>query len=245
MKDLCSKGRPFPVVMQDFLEWCGDDVVFCSWGPQDLTELQRNMHYHKMKPLADGPIPFYNVQKLYSMFMNEEGTTRNLEYAVDSLKIEKDVAFHRAYSDSYYTAKILRKIDKKYINNTFSYDIYHLPKSSKEEIFVLQGKNAYFLSKAYEDRAELVDNRKIFAMNCVLCGKKPVRPKIRWFMTGTKYYCGAAICNIHGPIKAKLKIKKNDSNLYYAEKYLDYCKIEDFEEIRNKKKSIKKESPKE
>ena len=33
----------FPEVMEEFLDWCGEDYIFCTWGPLDLTELQRNM----------------------------------------------------------------------------------------------------------------------------------------------------------------------------------------------------------
>ena len=31
MEELCKKGQPFPVVMEDFLNWCGEDeYVFCK-----------------------------------------------------------------------------------------------------------------------------------------------------------------------------------------------------------------------
>mgnify|MGYP000503095847 CR=1 FL=1 len=40
MKDL-SGCRTFDVVMKDFLAWCGEDFMFGTWGPQDLTELQK------------------------------------------------------------------------------------------------------------------------------------------------------------------------------------------------------------
>lgn len=40
MKDL-SGCRTFDAVMKDFLAWCGEDFMFGTWGPQDLTELQK------------------------------------------------------------------------------------------------------------------------------------------------------------------------------------------------------------
>ena len=36
MKDL-SGCRTFDVVMKDFLAWCGEDFMFGTWGPQDMT----------------------------------------------------------------------------------------------------------------------------------------------------------------------------------------------------------------
>lgn len=46
----------FPDVTKEFLTWCGKDYTFCTWGPLDLTELQKNMKFYKMPPLTDRPI---------------------------------------------------------------------------------------------------------------------------------------------------------------------------------------------
>lgn len=62
-----EKGRPFTEVMEEFREWCGEDYIFCTWGPLDLTELQRNIRYYKLEPLGDRPIKFLDVQKLFSI----------------------------------------------------------------------------------------------------------------------------------------------------------------------------------
>ena len=37
-----EKGHPFVEVMEEFRKWCGENYIFCTWGPLDLTELQRN-----------------------------------------------------------------------------------------------------------------------------------------------------------------------------------------------------------
>ena len=62
-----NRGRSFKVVMAEFLDWCGDNYIFCTWGPLDLTELQRNMNYYEMTPLSDGPIVFLDIQKIFSL----------------------------------------------------------------------------------------------------------------------------------------------------------------------------------
>ena len=50
MEELQS-GRSFLQVIKSFLAWCGEDYMFGTWGPQDLTELQRNMKFYGMEPL--------------------------------------------------------------------------------------------------------------------------------------------------------------------------------------------------
>lgn len=44
-KDLAD-GVPFPQAVEEFLDWCGEERVFCTWGNQDVMELQRNMKYY-------------------------------------------------------------------------------------------------------------------------------------------------------------------------------------------------------
>ena len=112
MRELKNE-RPFPEVIEHFLEWCGPDPVFCTWGPLDLYELQRNMDYYKIKHLADGPFAFYDVQKLFALEYEENNKRVALETAVDMLKIEKDIPFHRAFSDAYYAAKAFALIKKE------------------------------------------------------------------------------------------------------------------------------------
>ena len=129
MKQL-EQGRSFTEVMEQFRKWCGEDYIFCTWGPLDLTELQRNIRYYGLEPLSDGPIRFLDVQKLFSIAYEDRKSRRALEYAIDYLKIEKDIPFHRAFSDAYYTAKVLALMDEKVLGN-YSFDVFHLPKDKE------------------------------------------------------------------------------------------------------------------
>ena len=54
MKLLEGEGIPFYRAVKEFLKWCGEDALFCSWGNSDLLELQRNMKYYGMKNLFPG-----------------------------------------------------------------------------------------------------------------------------------------------------------------------------------------------
>ena len=127
-----ERGRPFTRVVEDFLCWCGEDYIFCTWGPLDLAELQRNLRFYGMEPLARGPIAFLDVQKLFSIAYEDRKSRRALEWAVDFLKIEKDIPFHRAFSDAYYTAKVLAAIQDSEVLKNVSYDVFN-PPSCREE----------------------------------------------------------------------------------------------------------------
>ena len=55
--------RQFKDVAKDFLDVCSEEYIFCTWGNLDILELQRNIEYYHMKPISEGPIAFYDLQK--------------------------------------------------------------------------------------------------------------------------------------------------------------------------------------
>ena len=102
--------RNFCEAASDFLRWCGDDYIFCTWGNVDLTELQKNMDFYHMPGLSKKPIKYYDVQKLFSIAFEDKKKRRALQFAVEFLNIKEEVAFHRADADAFYTAKVFKKV---------------------------------------------------------------------------------------------------------------------------------------
>lgn len=232
-----EKGRPFPEVAGDFLNWCGEDVMFCTWGPLDLTELQKNMKFYKMPPLSEEPIAFYDVQKLFSIAYEDRKTRRSLEYAVDFLEIEKDIPFHRAFSDAYYTAKVFARINEEFLRNV-SFDTYHAPVSRKDEVFIVFDTYAKYISREFENKTQLMADREVSATKCYACGKN-LRKRLRWFSSnGKNYYC-AAFCDKHGFMKAKLRIRKDCNDRLYAIKTLKFVDEEGFEALQERFAKVK------
>ncbi len=127
-----SNGRLFPRAATEFFEWCGEDPIWCTWGSQDLSELRRNMKFYGMSEMAgDDPIPYINVQKLYGLHIGNTAQSKALEAAVDELQLPKNVPFHRAYADAYYTAKVLACLPDDIRNGNISYDKPAPPKERK------------------------------------------------------------------------------------------------------------------
>lgn len=56
MKDL-QKGKDFKTVYEEFINWCGTDFYFCTWGEADLMQLQRNMSFYGIE--NNFPMPFF------------------------------------------------------------------------------------------------------------------------------------------------------------------------------------------
>ena len=106
IEQLDTEGEDFVRAMTEFLEWCGDDYRFCTWGSMDLTELQRNMVYHGMELQFPSPLLYYDLQKIYALI---HGTKQkeSLDTVVEELHLTEDRPFHRALDDAYYTGRVM------------------------------------------------------------------------------------------------------------------------------------------
>lgn len=240
MEELQS-GDLFQTVYKRFHEWCGEDVIYCSWGPLDLTELQRNIEFYGLRPIGDGPIPFLDIQKIFSIAYEDRKSRRSLEWAVDFLEIEKDIPFHRAFSDAYYTAKVLAKIDPAMLIYQ-SYDCYHLPKTSEDEVHVVFGTDyAKYISRIFADKSEAMQSKEVSTTKCFLCNKA-LKKKIKWFSpNGGKHYFCISECDEHGYMKSKARIKKTDNSLVYVVKTDRFVTAEEAESFREKQEQVKQQ----
>ncbi len=247
--EMLKKGETFVEVMERFLAWCGgvrvdvnedsasEQFIFCTWGTQDLTELQRNMRYYGMEPLSGGPIPYLDVQKLFSIAYEDRKIRRNLEYAVDYLHIAKDVPFHRAFSDAYYTGKILAQCKDPKVLLNVSYDVYYPPVRREDEIRVQFDTYCKYISRKFADREEAFRDREVVSTKCYICHCN-IRKKIKWFSgNGKQYYC-LAYCEKHGYLKGKIRVRKTDDDKVYVVKTTKFITEEQAGEIQRRREHV-------
>lgn len=237
MKQL-EKGRPFVEVIDEFLEWCGEDCVFCTWGPLDLLELQRNMEYYQMPPLSDRPIKYLDIQKLFSIAYEDKKSRRSLEYAIDMLGIHKDIPFHRAFSDAYYTAQVFDMIEDPEVLEKVSFDTFTLPDSEEKEIYIKFSDYDKYISRIFPDKSKLMSDKDIMDVKCFKCGKS-LKNKMKWFTPNGKHYYTVAHCLRHGYTKSKLRIRKGEHGGTYTVKTCKCISSEDAKLIKEKAKALK------
>lgn len=245
MREL-ERGKAFPEVASKFLDWCGEDSIFCTWGGADLTELQRNMRFYDMTPLSDGPIRFLDVQKLFSIAYEDRKTRRALEYAVDFLEIEKDIPFHRAFSDAYYTAKVFGRMiqEKPEVLANVSFDVFHAPKDRKSEIKIQFDTYAKYISREFADKTQAMADREVSSSKCYICHRN-LRKKIKWFTPNGKHYYCLAFCEKHGYLKGKIRIRKGDEGRIYVVKTTKLISREAAEDlIQRKEKAVEQRKQK-
>uniref|UniRef100_UPI00405791FE exonuclease domain-containing protein n=1 Tax=Acetatifactor sp. TaxID=1872090 RepID=UPI00405791FE len=235
-----ERGKPFVEVAENFLDWCGEDYIFCTWGSLDLLEFQRNQKFYNMAPLSDKPIPFLDVQKLFSIAYEDRKLRRSLEYAIDYLKIEKDIPFHRAFSDAYYTAKVLARImeTNPEVLDNISYDIFNPPQTREDEVKVQFDTYMKYISRVFEDKKEAFADKEVSSSKCYLCHCN-LRKKIRWFSPNARHYYCVAYCDKHGFLKGKIRIRKTEEGKVFVVKTTKFISKEEADRIAERKEHAK------
>lgn len=238
MDELIHRGEPFKQVMESFLEWCGDDYIFCTWGSMDLTELQRNMVYHGMEIPFASPLLFYDVQKLYSRLYSDGKTRESLDEAVNFFGLEANVPFHRALEDAEYTGGVLQRLDMDQVGEYVSVDYYRIPQCREEEFTLVFPDYSKFVSRGFATKEDAMSDKQVTDMVCYKC-RRMLRKKIRWFSYGQRFYLCLAACPEHGPVKGKIRMKRSEDGSVFAIKTQKIVNSEGAELIARKKEDTK------
>lgn len=236
-----TQGEEFPKAAEKFLSWCkGEETLFCTWGALDLMELQRNLRFYNMTPMSDGPIAFLDVQKLFAIAYEDGKQHRSLEYAIDYLQIDKEIPFHRAFSDAYYTARVLAVVKQNHpeVLQYVSFDVFHPPADRSAEVKVQFATYTKYISRKFADKAQAFADKEVASTKCYLCHRN-LRKKLRWFGVNGKHYYAVAYCEKHGYLKAKNRFRKSDDGMVYVVKTTKFISEEEFETIKEKSQHVK------
>ena len=238
IEELNQEGTSFMNAMKEFLEWCGTDYSLCTWGPMDLTELQRNIVYHGMEIPFGWPLLYYDVQKIYAL-VKGQGQRESLDRAVEELGLAEERPFHRALDDAYYTGRVMGAMDFYSMVEYVSVDYYRVPETEEEEIYLEFPSYAKYVSRQFEYREQVMEERRMTDMVCYKC-RRMLRKKIRWFSANQKFYFCLAICPEHGLFKGKIRIKKTEDGQVYAVKTVKQVDEEGARAVEIKKEGTKK-----
>lgn len=245
MEELNSKGRYFEEVIKDFLKWCGEDFLFCTWGPQDLSELQRNMKFYNLSYRFGLPFYYLDIQKLFSIRYEDGKVRRSLEHAVEFLKIEKKEEFHRAIDDVDYTTRIMQMMKFDGIEKNYSIDLFHKPANKKEEIYAVYQNYAKYVSRLFMTKDKALADKEVRSARCYLCEQekreavKNVKKIANWFSDNSKTYYFLGECPQHGFLKGKIKMKKAEDDRVYVVKTLKLTDAEEAAGILEKQLAIR------
>ena len=106
---LREEGIPFPEAMEQFQAWCGEDIVFLTWGFDDIGILRENLRLFGLN--EDFTQKWYNAQMIFNAQTDGSNAQKALKTAMEIFGIEATRPAHDALGDAYHTALICSRLD--------------------------------------------------------------------------------------------------------------------------------------
>ncbi len=108
---LRDDGVPMTEAMERFRAWCGGDVIFLTWGFDDITILRENLRLYGMD--ESWVSRWYNAQMIFNAQTDGSSSQKALGTAMEIFGIEPTRPAHDALGDAYHTALICARLDLK------------------------------------------------------------------------------------------------------------------------------------
>ena len=106
---LKEEGVPFPQAIEDFRDWCGEDITFLTWGFDDIGILQENLQLFGLE--TQWTDKWYNAQMIFNAQTDGSNSQKALKTAMELFGIEATRPAHDALGDAYHTALICARLD--------------------------------------------------------------------------------------------------------------------------------------
>ena len=204
---LKSEGIPMEEAMAAFKAWCGDDIIFLTWGFDDITILQENLRLYGLE--TGWTDRWYNAQMIFNAQTDGSNAQKALKTAMEIFGIEATRPAHDALGDAYHTALICARLDlKKGIAE------YGSALKSHENGFHGAELPGCIARKVFHDYAD--KRAALSAMSgeenlCPTCGRRMLGS--RWFSQQGHRYMDLATCPDHGKFLIRVRLSEQPDGL--------------------------------
>ena len=199
---LKEEGIPMTDAMERFRAWCGDDVVFLTWGFDDIGILRENLRLYGLN--EDWTEKWFNAQMIFNAQTDGSTAQKALKTAMEIFGIEATRPAHDALGDAYHTALICARLDLKK-----GMQEYQQALKSHENGFHGAELPGCLDRKVFYDYAD--KRAALSAMTgeenlCPVCGQKMLGS--RWFAQPGHRYMDLATCPEHGKFLIRVRLSE-------------------------------------
>ena len=199
---LKEEGVPFAYAMEQFQQWCGEDIVFLTWGFDDIGILRENLQLHGLS--IDWTGRWYNAQMMFNAQTDGATAQKALKTAMEIFGIEATRPAHDALGDAYHTALICARLDLKK-----GAEEYDQALKSHENGFhgaELPGCICREVFYDYPDKRIALSAMAGEENKCPTCGGKMLGS--RWFAQPGHRYMDLATCPEHGKFLIRVRLSE-------------------------------------
>ncbi len=204
---LRDEGVPFPEAMEQFRAWCGEDVVFLTWGFDDIGILRENLQLFELP--IDWTGKWYNAQMIFNAQTDGSTSQKALKTAMEIFEIEASRPAHDALGDAYHTALICARLDLKR-----GADEYDEALKSHENGFhgaELPGCISREVFRDYTDKHSALSAMAGSENRCPVCERQMLGS--RWFAQPGHRYMDLATCPDHGKFLIRVRLSAQPDGL--------------------------------
>ena len=204
---LKEEGIPMQEAMEQFRAWCGEDVVFLTWGFDDIGILRENLQLFGLDDSWAGS--WYNAQMIFNAQTDGSNAQKALKTAMEIFEIPATRPAHDALGDAYHTALICAKLDLKRGMQEYAHAL-----KSHENGFHGAELPGCIDRKVFHDFAD--KRAALSAMTgeenlCPVCGSRMLGS--RWFAQPGHRYMDLATCPEHGKFLIRVRLSEQPDGL--------------------------------
>ena len=204
---LREEGVTFPEAIEAFRNWCGEDIVFLTWGFDDIGILRENLMLFNLDTAFTEK--WYNAQMIFNAQTDGATAQKALKTAMEIFGIEATRPAHDALGDAYHTALICARLDLK--KGAAEYDE---ALKSHENGFHGAELPGCIARKVYYDFAD--KRAALTAMAgeeniCPICGSRMLGS--RWFAQPGHRYMDLATCPVDGKFLIRVRLSQQPDGL--------------------------------
>ena len=204
---LREEGVSFPEAMERFRAWCGEDIVFLTWGFDDIGILRENLQLFGL-PL-DWTDRWYNAQMIFNAQTDGSTAQKALKTAMEIFGIEATRPAHDALGDAYHTALICARLDL--MKGRLEYDAALKSHENGFHGAELPGCIGRKVFHDYADKRSALSAMAGEENLCPICGGRMLGS--RWFAQPGHRYMDLATCPEHGKFLIRVRLSQQPDGL--------------------------------
>jgi len=199
---LREEGVAMEEAIESFRQWCGEDVIFLTWGFDDITILRENLQLYGLD--ESWVSRWYNAQMIFNAQTDGSNAQKALKTAMEIFGIEATRPAHDALGDAYHTALICARLDLKRGAQEYEEALQsHVNGFHGAELPGCLSRKVFY---DYADKRAALSAMAGAENQCPTCGRQMLGS--RWFAQPGHRYMDLATCPEHGKFLIRVRLSE-------------------------------------
>ena len=218
-KERLAQGIAFADALEQFRQWCGEDVTFITWGNDDQRIMEQNIIIHDLD--WDWIAGWINLQLIYNLQTGGDKNQKSLASAMEHFEIEQTRVAHDALGDAYNTALVASRLDMaeglRLYPDAARILATRMPNFKPPADPTGPDALSHDCFDGFESKAAAFADSRLTQLACPCCGAETKGQK--WVNQGDQRYMNIYTCQEHGAYLVRAKFRKcKEDNTWLANK---------------------------